>query len=150
MPAEVQVESIPTRTRKRASPRLRATNYRQVSAPRSRCSLRRREITKLSLANAVSFCRAAEAALRKREEKTRTTYGGALSTNVPRRFLVFFFFRGIVKPRKCLHCQFHSDKSFQERRLLHKVDFSGWWVIATQQLLTLSNLPLYVYILICL
>lgn len=151
MPAEVQVESIPTRTRKRASPRLRATNYRQVSAPRSRCSLRRREITKLSLANAVSFCRAAEAALRKREEKNKNNvWGRSFYERSSTFFLFFFLFRGIVKPRKCLHCQFHSDKSFQERRLLHKVDFSGWWVIATQQLLTLSNLPLYVYILICL
>jgi len=87
---------------------------------------------------------------KKRRKKQEQRMGALFLRTFLDVFLVFFLFRGIVKPRKCLQCQFHSDKSFQERRLLHKVDFSGWWVIATQQLLTLSNLPLYVYILMCL
>jgi len=87
---------------------------------------------------------------KRRKKNKNNVWGRSFYERSSTFFLFFFLFRGIVKPRKCLHCQFHSDKSFQERRLLHKVDFSGWWVIATQQLLTLSNLPLYVYILICL
>lgn len=94
--------------------------------------------------------RSGSGSTKKRRKKQEQRMGALFLRTFLDVFLVFFLFRGIVKPRKCLHCQFHSDKSFQQRRLLHKVDFSGWWVIATQQLLTLSNLPLYVYILICL
>ena len=38
--------------------------------------------------------RSGSGSTKKRRKKTRTTYGGALSTNVPRRFSCFFFFLG--------------------------------------------------------